>query len=231
MQSYSVAMGYTANSDGQGAIAIGYRATADGDYSLALGQRASTNGFDGAIVIADQSTTDSVEASANNQFTVRAAGGYRLFTNATTTTGVSLNAGGSSWNVISDRNRKERFEPVNGEDVLTRLRRVPVSSWRYIGEEDRTVRHVGPMAQDWQAAFGLSRDATTINMSDLDGVNLAAIQGLDQRTLSQQEQIDAARQENGQLRSELQAARGEVAALAERIRRLEALLTPPAPAP
>jgi len=204
-QSYSVAMGYTANSNGQGAIAIGYRATANGDYSLALGHRASTNGFDGAIVISDQSSTDSVLASANNQFSLRASGGVRLYTNSTKTTGVSLNAGGSSWNVISDRNRKEGFLAVDGEDLLSRIRTLPVSTWRYIGEEDRSVLHIGPMAQDWLRAFGFSRDGTTINMSDLDGVNLAGVQALDARTTAQDARIATLERENAALRARLDA--------------------------
>ncbi|HEX8905893.1 MAG TPA: hypothetical protein VF771_13675, partial [Longimicrobiaceae bacterium] len=114
--SYSTALGYTANADGTGAVALGYRTTADADYSVAIGQRASTNGHAGAIVFSDGSTTDSTQASANNQFTVRAAGGVRLFTNATMTVGVQVSAGGSSWAVISDRNRKENFLAVDGED-------------------------------------------------------------------------------------------------------------------
>ncbi|HEU4561619.1 MAG TPA: tail fiber domain-containing protein [Longimicrobium sp.] len=202
--SYGVAMGYTANSNGTAAVAIGYRATADSDYGVAIGQRASTNGHDGAIVISDQSSSDSLEASANNQFSVRAAGGYRLFTNATKTTGVSLNAGGSSWNVISDRNRKHDFLAVDGENLLSRLRTVPVTTWRYHDEADRTVRHIGPMAQDWQRAFGFSSDATTINMSDMDGVNLAAVQALEQRTAAQSSQIQALQAENAALRKRLE---------------------------
>jgi hypothetical protein len=46
------------------------------------------------------------------------------------TTGVSLNAGGSSWNVISDRNRKRDFLAVDGEDMLARIRTLPVSTRR-----------------------------------------------------------------------------------------------------
>jgi trimeric autotransporter adhesin len=215
--SYSNALGYTANADGTGAVAIGYRTTADADYSVAIGQRASTNGHAGAIVFADGSTTDSVEASANNQFSLRAAGGTRIFTNATETTGVSLNAGGSSWNVISDRNRKEHFLAIDGEDVLARIRALPVTTWRYTGEEDRTVRHIGPMAQDWHRAFGFSADETTINMSDFDGVNLAAIQALDTRTAGQASRIQALEAENAALRA-------ANAAMEQRLRRLEALL-------
>ena len=215
--SYSNALGYTANADGTGAVAIGYRTTADADYSVAIGQRASTNGHAGAIVFSDGSTTDSTQASLNNQFTVRAAGGTRLFTNATMTTGVSLNAGGSSWNVISDRTRKENFLGIEGEDILTRIRSLPVTTWRYRDEQDRAVRHIGPMAQDWHRAFGFGPDATTINMSDFDGVNLAAIQALDTRTAGQETRIQAVEAENARLRE-------QNARLEERLRRLEALL-------
>ena len=219
-----VAIGNTNGSDGLSAIAIGHRSTADADYSLALGQRASTNGHRGAMVIADGSTTDSLEASANNQFSVRAAGGYRLYTNATKTVGVSLNAGGSSWLVISDRNRKQDFLSVDGEDLLARLRSVPVTTWRYRDEADRSVRHIGPMAQDWARAFGFSSDNTTINMSDFDGVNLAAVQALEARTREQSRQLGTQGQEIQALRSENAELRAQNRALEERMQRLEALV-------
>lgn len=222
--SYSNALGYTANADGTGAVAIGYRTTANADYSVAIGQRASTSGHAGAIVFSDGSTTDSTRATANNQFSVRAAGGVRLLTNATMSTGVSLNPGGSSWNVISDRNRKEGFLGIDGEDILSRIRGLPVTTWRYIGEEDRTVLHIGPMAQDWQRAFGFSRDGTTINMSDFDGVNLAAIQALEARTVSQAERIQALEAANAQLREENARLRERDARTDARLRRLEAAL-------
>jgi hypothetical protein len=119
---------------------------------------------------------------------------------------MSMNAGGSSWLVISDRNRKEDFLGVNGEELLARLRTVPVTTWRYRDEADRTVRHIGPMAQDWQRAFGFSADATTIDMSDLDGVNLAAVQALERRTAALQAENAALRERLA--RVEAQAARG-----------------------
>jgi hypothetical protein len=217
LQSYGVGMGYNARSDGVGSVALGYLSTANGSYSVAIGQRASTNGFSGAIVLSDQSNSDSVLASANNQFTLRAAGGTRIYTNATKTTGVSLNAGGSSWNVISDRNRKEGFLAVDGEDMLGRIRTLPVSTWRYIGEADRTVLHIGPMAQDWQRAFGFSRDGTTINMSDFDGVNLAAIKALEARTAEQARQLQAQS-------TRMEGLQAENAELRARLERLEALV-------
>jgi hypothetical protein len=210
--SYGVGLGYRANSNGTGAVSLGYLTTADANYSVAIGYRASTNGMSGAIVLADQSAADSLEASANNQFSLRAAGGIRLYTNSTRTTGVTMNAGGSSWNVVSDRNRKADFLSIDGEDLLARLRSVPVSTWRYTGEEDRSVRHIGPMAQDWNRAFGFSGDDTTINMSDLDGVNLAGVQALDMRTATQEARIAALERENAQLRARLGAIERMLAA-------------------
>ena len=88
---------------------------------------------------------------------------------------------------------------------MVRLRGVPVTTWRYIAEEDRSVRHIGPMAQDWNRAFGFSGDSTTINMSDLDGVNLAAVQALDTRTAGQESRIATLERENAELRARLDA--------------------------
>jgi hypothetical protein len=209
-----VVMGFSSNANGQGAVALGYRVTADADYAVALGYRASANGHTGAFVLGDASTTDSVEASANNQFMSRYAGGYRLYTNALATVGVSLNAGGSAWNVISDRARKERFREVDGEDVLARIGRIPVQTWSYIAE-GRQVRHMGPMAQDWHAAWGFNDDDRTINSGDFDGVNLAAVQALVVRTAELREQLRLRDQRIGDLEA--------------RMARLEALLAARAP--
>ncbi|HYW10130.1 MAG TPA: tail fiber domain-containing protein [Longimicrobium sp.] len=203
---------------GQGAVALGYRSTADADYAIAIGQRASANGRTGAIVLADASTTDSLEASANNQFSVRAAGGYRFFSNATETSGVTMAAGGGSFNTVSDRNRKELFEVLDGEEVLARIRAVPVTSWSYLSE-GRATRHIGPMAQDWHAAFRLSSDSLTINSGDFDGVNLLGIQALERRTTAQAAQIAA-------LGAELAVKTERIETLEARIARLEALLAP-----
>jgi len=217
LQSYGVGLGYNARSDGVGSVALGYLSTANSNYSVAIGQRASTNGFNGAIVISDQSNTDSLLASAANQFSLRAAGGIRLFTNATKTTGVQVAAGGSSWAVISDRNRKEGFLAVDGEDILSRIRLLPVSTWRYRDEADRSTLHIGPMAQDWHRAFGFTADDRTINMSDFDGVNLSAIQALERRTA----ELKTQQAEVARLRTELTDTQRRLAELEAAVRRLQ----------
>jgi hypothetical protein len=214
-----VAIGNSNWSDGDAAVALGYRATADADYSMAFGYRASTNGHTGAKVFGDASTTDSIEAVANNEFAVRAAGGFRFRSNATLTNGCNIAAGGASITCASSITLKENFLGVDGEDVLARMRRIPVNSWNYI-DEGRQSRHMGPFAEDFWREFGLGSEPLAIGHLDIDGVNFAGIKALDARTLELQSTVARLSSENESLR----AANAEMEA---RIARLEALMTPP----
>jgi hypothetical protein len=60
---------------------------------------------------------------------------------------------------------------------LRRLDRIPITRWNYKAQRP-SIRHMGPMAQDFRRAFGLGEDAEHIDTIDADGVALAAIQGL-----------------------------------------------------
>lgn len=209
-----VAIGQNNWSDGDAAVAIGYTTTADADYSMAFGYRASTNGHTGAKVFGDASTTDSIEAVANNEFAVRAAGGFRFRTNATLTTGCNLPAGSGVFSCSSSRTLKDNFAEVFGDDILTRIRRVPVSTWSYVAE-GRQVRHIGPFAEDFHAAFGVGTDDKSIGLLDIDGVNFAGVKALDERATRQDAEIQALRARNAELEA--------------RLARLEALLAAPKP--
>jgi hypothetical protein len=66
---------------------------------------------------------------------------------------------------------------VNGHQVLEKLAALPVSTWNY-KTDPASVRHMGPMAQDFAAAFGLGDDDKKINMVDANGVAVVAIQAL-----------------------------------------------------
>jgi hypothetical protein len=85
----------------------------------------------------------------------------------------------TAFNPPSDRNLKENFAPVAARDVLEKVAAMPISRWNFKGDEGTT--HVGPMAQDFHAAFGLGTDDKHIATVDADGVALAAIQGLNQK--------------------------------------------------
>ena len=213
--------------NGSFGVAIGLQNSASGNFSVAIGKNARTANRQGSIVLGDGCagfSSDSVYPTANNQFIARGCGGVKIFTNQGLTSGVELAAGGSSWSAVSDRNRKENFATVDGEDVLLRLRSVPVSTWNYLSQA-RSIRHMGPMAQDFAAAFGLGESNLLINSLDIDGVNLAGVQALAARTDQLRTQVRALSDENA-------ALRGRVTELEARLQRIEALLAgQAAPAP
>jgi hypothetical protein len=81
--------------------------------------------------------------------------------------------------LVSDRNAKADFAPVDGRAVLAGVAALPIRTWRYRGD-DPGVRHLGPMAQDFAAAFGVGADDRVIHAVDGQGVALAAVQALHQ---------------------------------------------------
>lgn len=79
---------------------------------------------------------------------------------------------------------------MDGKHILLLLAEIPISTWNYVGQ-DRSVRHIGPMAQDFHAVFGVGEDDRHISTIDADGVALAAIQGLYQLMQEKDAQIAA----------------------------------------
>lgn len=228
----SLAVGLNSVADGVQSVAIGENSIASGAASFALGFRADTNARQGTFVFSDRSSLGEVQAQVNHSATWRTSGGFRVFTSSNLSTGVTIQSGASvsnwgqanaviststggylstagTWNNVSDVNRKHGFEVINGEDVLERLRGLPISSWSYL-VEPAGVRHIGPTSQDFFAAFELGQDDTVIGSVDATGVTLAAAKALEQRTRDQQESIKLLRAENEALR--------------QRLERLEALL-------
>ncbi len=85
---------------------------------------------------------------------------------------------GKAFNTTSDRHAKEGFAAINPREVLDKVAALPISQWQFKGDDK--VSHLGPMAQDFHAAFGLGQDDKHIATVDEEGVALAAIQGLHQ---------------------------------------------------
>ena len=157
----------------------GISSDARGDSSLAAGVGAQAN-HDGAFVWAD-SNPFFFASNAEDEFSVRSTGGARFVSAVAPgggpTAGVSLAPGGGSWSSLSDAASKRAVEPVSGREVLRELASVPISTWGYRSQDD-SIRHIGPMAQDFFRAFGVGEDRRHISSVDADGVALAAIQGL-----------------------------------------------------
>ena len=238
----ALSMGPSSVANGTFGVAIGRQNRADGTQSLALG-RTATAFHQGSIVISDGSarfSSDSLTSARNNDFSLRAVGGVRIFTTLSTQpsdqtqggpyaayAGVRIAPGGGSWTSISDRNQKENVATVDGEALLGALRGVPVTTWNYIAEGD-SVRHMGPMAQDFHAAFGLNgADSLGINTVDIDGVMLAGVQALDARTRALADENAALRSRLDALAAENAALQAERAVADTRLARLEAALSPP----
>jgi hypothetical protein len=104
----------------------------------------------------------------------------------------------------SDLNAKENLRDIDGRDVLARLAGVPVTTWNYKADDD-ALRHMGPMAQDFYAAFGLGSDETHIAPLDANGVALVAAQELHRIVQDQDDQIAELKQENADLEARLRA--------------------------
>jgi len=100
----------------------------------------------------------------------------------------------------SDRNIKTDFSAVQPQEVLAKLLALPIQNWRFTNEV-ADVRHLGPMAQDFHAAFGLNgTDDKHISTVDEGGVALAAIQGLNQKLQEKDAEIQQLKQSVAELR-------------------------------
>jgi hypothetical protein len=181
----STAMGYATLASGAYSTAMGMHTTASGYASTALGTDSSTNGFSASFVYGDGSSVATTANTTDHQFMVRASGGFVFYTSTfaqgtASSTGAYLAAGSGSWGVLSDRNAKDAVQPVDSHDVLDRVVAIPLATWHYKAQ-DAKYRHMGPMAQDFYAAFKLGESETGIDTIDADGVALAAIQGLNSK--------------------------------------------------
>ncbi len=199
----SVALGSEAVASGPAAIALGFRVTAGGFGSVVLGSRGvAQSAASGTFIFADTSTSNSFTGFAPNEFLVRSAGGAALYTNPTLTSGVAVAPGGSAWSSVSDVNMKENFRDLDPDDVLAKLAQMPVREWNYKAQ-DAAIRHVGPTAQDFHAAFGLGEDPLRISTIDVDGIALAAVRALDARTREAEDRHRALEAELSTLHSRL----------------------------
>ena len=225
-------------------VAGGLANTASGSYSFVVGATGHAN-FNGCAILAFWSTTTTfnclglsnvVRVGANHGFSVdyfsqRADGGGNRWVYVGDTiagqtigtwTGAYLTDGGV-WTNASDRDLKEDFTPVEARAVLRRVASMPIQRWRYKGEAPG-VMHIGPVAQDFHAAFGLGDSDKGIGTVDADGVALAAIQGLyqevqerDARIALQQQRIATLEQQF----AEMQAAQLQLMDMAQLVLKLQ----------
>jgi hypothetical protein len=140
----------------------------DGNYNTAIGAQADTLGGESNTAIG-AGAAGSVEGLVNATAigagaVVNASNKIRLGD-----THVSVIEGQVPYTFTSDKNQKESFHSVDGEEVL------------------RKIGHYGPVAQEFFDAFGhdgvgVVGTPTTINSGDLEGILMIAVQALEKRT-------------------------------------------------
>jgi hypothetical protein len=199
--------GFNSTANGNFAtIPGGYANSAGGTYSFAAGARASASQT-GTFVWSDGSDGDTMLTSARAyQFLARASGGVTFWTNAASTVGATLAPGSGTWASASDRNLKTDVAQLDDAAVLAKVAALPIERWSY--KSERGVRHVGPMAQDFYAAFGVGEDDKHITSIDEDGVALAAIKAL--------------HAQNAELRAASASQSAKIAAMQAQLQRLSA---------
>lgn len=199
----------------------GFLNQAGGESSFAAGHSAIVRdaatvgnaiGDRGTFVWADSTFSDFV-SDGENRFLVRSTGGARFYSSPNLATGVSLAPNDGSWTSVSDRNLKENIVVVDGREVLERLSEIPIATWNYKAQ-DPSIRHIGPMGQDFHAAFGVGAEPPRINTIDADGVALAAIQGLNQKLTEELKCRDA---ENAELKRTVNGLKELVKAINQQI--------------
>ena len=174
--SYNTATGVNtlrSNTTGIANTASGYNALSfntTGSFNTAIGARAD-------IATGDLTNATAIGANA----IVNASNKIRLGDD-----NVSVIEASVGLSVVSDKTKKENFQPVDGEEVLSKLRSLQIPSWNFIGQDPEKFRHYGPMAQDFFAAFGKDGvgtigTSTTINTNDLTGILMIAVQRLEER--------------------------------------------------
>jgi len=90
--------------------------------------------------------------------------------------GAHLTVGGD-WTNASDKDLKENFTKIDGEELLEKIEELPITQWNY-KNEDESITHIGPTAQDFQKTFGVGSNEKAISTIDPSGIALAAIKEL-----------------------------------------------------
>ena len=234
----NTASGYQAlhlNTTGFANTAIGYEALRDntaGFANTAIGRntlQSNTVGtFNTSIGYgANVSAGNLTNATAiGNGATVNASNKIRLG-NAS----VTVIEGQVAYTFTSDENQKENFQPVDGEEILRKIREFNLTSWNYIGHDPKQFRHYGPTAQEFFAAFGQDGvgtigTPTTINSGDMAGILLIAVQLLEKEKELLKGNLETIQTENSELKARIEELENRMKRLAgeDRIESLKQML-------
>jgi hypothetical protein len=201
----TVAGGINTASGSTSTVPGGYSNLASGDISFAAGFVAHAT--DSGSFVWCQQNGSLCSSSGTNSFVV-SVNGPIYFYDGPNGQGCYLSAGSGSWTCSSDRNLKDNIVSIDPRSVLDRVAQMPISQWS-MKADSAGHKHIGPMAQDFYAAFGLGDTDKYIAQGDAQGVALASIQGLYRMVQEKLQQKD----------DEIHALQLQLQALEERIAR------------
>ena len=97
--------------------------------------------------------------------------------------------------------------------LLQKLDAIPVLTWNWKAQAP-AIRHLGPTAQDFRAAFGLGEDEKRISTVDAEGVVLPGVQALYRLVREKEARIERLERELAELRAAVAQLAGQVQAAA-----------------
>jgi len=102
--------------------------------------------------------------------------------------------------VASSKGFKNINGKADGAQILNKISQLAIYNWSY-KDADTSVLHVGPLAEDFHASFGLNGDVTDrISTVDLTGVALSAIKELNKQLKEKDQQLQLLKQEMAEIK-------------------------------
>jgi len=129
--------------------------------------------------------------------------------NSSNGNGAYLSNGGT-WTNASDRNKKENFRRLDGDAILKKISRLPLTRWNYKGQAEQ---HIGPVAQDFYRIFQVGENDKTISTIDPSGIALIGVQELYKKWKTAEKRIET-------LQSTIQSQEERLRSLEEKINQL-----------
>jgi Chaperone of endosialidase len=177
--------------------------------ATAIGHKAVVNASN-TMVFGDSLTTNWLFCSAAAPVSGAA---LVVGSDGTNGNGAYLSTGGT-WTNASDKNKKENFQTVYGDEMLDKIGELPVTKWNYKGHREQ---HIGPVAQDFFRIFQVGTDDKSISTIDPSGITLVGIQALYKKWKTAEQRAEAQSSKLEKQAKELQALQQEVEELKQLI--------------
>ena len=202
-------------------IGSGLSNITSGSYSIALGRKADAS-LHGTFVWGNGEDAK-ITSTLINAVYFQASGGMHVYTatDGGTSLGATLHENATAWSALSDRNKKENFEEIDTIEVLLKLVAIPVTKWNYKAQVDKSIKHMGPVSQDFWEAYQLGHDDLSIDTLNADGVTMAALQGLYKLYEESQEELEVTKEVLVAVLQELGITKTELEFIKQRLNALE----------